>query len=109
MIHFNWDQETVARGTDYRQPGQIHLEIRAKNVIIQTPLTQEVCQSPIQEGQSHTYRIEIVANQGVSLYIDDGETAACSISNMGLAPLPGKISFSGLGWVSRVKVVQQGP
>lgn len=106
-ILMDWDQEEIRRGSETLNPGMIRVEVRAEAVTLRTLLTREACQAPVDAARSHTYRVEILEGQGVALYIDAAETPVCTIADMGIAALPGKVSFSGLGWVTRVKVMQR--
>ena len=105
VLVFDWDPEGRNRGPELLEPGVIHLEIRQEQLTLQTPITEEVCVQPINALEKHVYRLQVALNQGLDLYLDDAPAPVCQIASIGLGPLPGSITFSGLGWVTRVKVL----
>ncbi len=105
VLVFDWDPEGRNRGPELLEPGVIHLEIRQEQLRLQTPITEEVCVQPINALEKHVYRLQVALNQGLDLYLDDAPAPVCQIASIGLGPLPGSITFSGLGWVTRVKVL----
>ncbi|MFM8322431.1 MAG: zinc ribbon domain-containing protein [Chloroflexota bacterium] len=109
MVIFDWDPDGATRGPDSRDPGLIHLEIRQKAVRLRAPLTGENCTQEILGTQMHTFALHMLDSQGVALYIDNQPEPLCRIEFMGLAPVPGSISFTGLGWVTSVMVNQPPP
>jgi len=104
-LFFDWDPESRNRGPDLLEPGVIHLEIRQEQLKLQTPITEETCVQPVNALEKHLYRLQVTSNQGLELYLDDNPVPVCQITSIGLGPLPGSITFSGLGWVTRVKVL----
>jgi len=101
-LYFDWDPVQVQRGPGNIDPGIIHLEIQKSKAILETPLTKNQCSVDINGSQSHTYRLRI-AGRGVELVVDN--QPACGSPDMGLASTSGRISFTGIGWITRVDVV----
>lgn len=106
VMLFDWDPEKTVRGPDYREPGLVRLEIRGARIKLVAPLTRESYEVELDAFEKHTYRLVFQQGKAVALYVDDNQDPACRITDMGLAPVPGAISFSGLGWVTRVQVMQ---
>lgn len=105
VMLFDWDPDKTKRGPEYTEPGLVRLEIRGDQVALLTPLTQERCDVSIDAFEKHTYLLKFNEGQGVALFVD-GNPTPCNIPFLGLAPVPGAISFSGMGWVTRVEVMQ---
>lgn len=105
VLVFDWDPERMNRGPELLEPGVIHLEIRQEQLRLQTPITGEDCTQPINALEKHLYRLQVTSNQGLELYLNDNPAPICQITSIGLGPLPGSITFSGLGWVTRVKIL----
>jgi hypothetical protein len=104
VLMFDWDPMSYDRGPDNRDPGAIHLEIRRNKMQFSTPRTASGCESELAGTVSHTFTLRIVEGQGVDLYIDGDGLPVCRIANMGQEVVAGRISFTGLGWVTRVLV-----
>ncbi len=101
---FDWDPlDQFERGPDNGDAGLIHLELRKDDVRLQTGMSGENCSYQVTGQTKHTYTLQVEAEQAVNLYVD-GQASTCAISDMGLDPMAGSISFSGLGWITRVKV-----
>lgn len=105
-VVFDWDPVDNKRGPEYVVPGPIHLEIRRNSMVFKTPRTNEKCERDLTGAEAHTYDLQIVEGQGIDLYLDEDPLPACRIVSMGMEPTPGNISFTGLGWVIRVKVTK---
>ena len=103
-ITFDWDQMSYDRGPENTDPGVIHLEIRRNKMQFGTPMTASGCESELVGTALHTFTLRIVDNQGVDLYLDGDGLPACRIPNMGQDVVPGRISFSGLGWITHVLI-----
>lgn len=104
VLLFDWDPlDQFERGPDNGDAGLIHLELRKGEVRLQTAMSGERCSHAITGQTMHTYAMRIETGQAIKLYID-GQATPCSISDMGLDPMAGSVSFSGLGWITRVKV-----
>jgi hypothetical protein len=100
----DWDPTTFDRGPENREEGILRLEIRLKQIKLYGRATREVCEQAIASAASHTYLLRLTEGQGVALFLDGAEQPICQLASMELPPELGKLSFSGLGWVSRVKV-----
>lgn len=106
-VVFDWDPVKNKRGPEYVIPGPIHLEIRRNGFVFTTPRTNEKCDKDLEGTAANTYNLKIVEGQGIDLYLNEDPLPVCRIVSMGVEPTPGKISFTGLGWVIRVKVTKQ--
>jgi hypothetical protein len=104
VLILDWDPATFDRGPANSEPGFIRLEIQADQLKLSGRAIEETCEQPNAGTHGHTYLLQLTADQGVALYLDGGGLSVCQIAAMNLDPQPGKLSFSGLGWVSRVKV-----
>jgi hypothetical protein len=100
----DWDPATFDRGPENREEGILRLEIRLKQIKLYGRATREVCEQAIASAASHTYLLRLTDGQGVALFLDGAEQPICQLASLETPPQPGKLSFSGLGWVSRVKV-----
>jgi hypothetical protein len=105
-LTFDWDLMSYDRGPENADPGAIHLEIRRNKMQFATPMTASGCENELVGMVSHTFTLKIVDNQGVDLYLDGDGLPICRIPNMGQDVVNGRISFSGLGWVTRVLVTE---
>jgi hypothetical protein len=55
----------------------------------------------------HRYVVRVIEGYRVELYLDDSSTPACTIESLGLeATVPGRVSFTGRGWLTHVKIMQ---
>ncbi|MBN1146996.1 MAG: zinc ribbon domain-containing protein [Anaerolineales bacterium] len=114
-LTFEWDPLPYRRDRsdpeDRATPGALHLEIRKNRLIVAASAANNGCQIEDVAGDiSHTYRFQIVEGQGVDLYLDGQLQPVCQIANMRVNPTPGHISFTGLGWLTHVKVtIEDGP
>lgn len=104
VLILDWDPLSFGRGPDNQDDGVIRLEIRVDQLKLFSRATQETCEQSLTATAGHTYLLRLTEAQGVALYLDGAEQPVCQLASLDLAPQPGKISFSGLGWVSRVKV-----
>lgn len=103
-IVMDWDPLLVQRGPGYREPGVIRLVIRSGTVMLQTGINQGLDQASVDTSRMHVYRLQVTPTGGIDLFLDAEDLPICSIESIGLASTEGKLSFSGLGWLSRVKV-----
>jgi hypothetical protein len=105
VLILDWDPAAFDRGPVNQEPGFIRLEIRADKLTLSGRSIEETCEQPNTGADGHIYLLRLTEGQGVALYLDGAGQPVCQIASMNLDPQPGKISFSGLGWVSRVKVI----
>lgn len=104
MLIFDWDPPTYDRGPENRDPGLLRLEIQNARLVLRGRLTKAVCAQEIDGKAMHTYTLQVLDGQAVDLTLDGQTQPLCHMDTMGLAPVPGSISFTGLGWVTRVKI-----
>jgi len=104
---FDWDPLTDPRNMDSKNLGVVHLEIKTDKLVLVTPYQQQsTCMRLISGSQKNTYHLKFIENQGVLMYVDDQLVEPCSLPNMGKPPKPGRISFTGMGWLTSVKVIE---
>jgi len=102
---FDWDPvDTPRRGPETSKLGVIRFELQETKLTLKGSLIDEKCERDINGVDLHTFILKIVDGQGVELYVDEDTSPICRIEDMGREPTPGRISFSGLGWVTRVLV-----
>jgi hypothetical protein len=104
VLILDWDPAAFDRGPENPEPGFVRLEIRPGQLKLSGRAITDACELPNTGADGHTYLLRLTEDQGVALYLDGAGQPVCQIASMNLDPQPGKISFSGLGWVSRVKV-----
>jgi hypothetical protein len=100
---FDWDPIQFDRGPINTTPTIVHMEIQKSMTILQTPAANNSCQTPLDGTTKHIFVIKFTADKIVELYIDSSEDPACQL-DMGIKPVPGRISFTGTGWLTRVLV-----
>jgi uncharacterized Zn finger protein (UPF0148 family) len=107
VLIFDWDPIDSPRGFLSVASGVIHLEITPKKLTFETPNGDiESCESPVVGTEGHDYRI-VISEQGVSLYVDTDTEPACPNKSMGVAPGQGRITFTGVGYLTSVLVTAQ--
>jgi hypothetical protein len=99
----DWDPIQVNRASGGQDAGIIHLEIHKDKAILKTPLTNSTCTVTLDGVEPHTYRL-LIAGRGVELSVDQEASLACGSKDMGLAPTAGKVSLTGVGWVTQIEV-----
>lgn len=109
VLILDWDPDSFGRGPENQDQGVIRLEIRIDQMKLSGRAAQETCEQDIMGVDSHTYLLIVTEAPGVALYLDGAGQPACQLASLEFASQPGKISFSGLGWVSRVKVSLPSP
>jgi hypothetical protein len=102
MMVIDWDKIPFERVPESKEPGDIHLEIRNNKLILRTPLTRDLCQLDWLGVASHTYRLKIVEGPGVELYVDEETLPLCKMASIGQTPTRGRVSISGVGWVTYI-------
>ena len=105
VLVLDWDPTTFDRGPENQEAGLVRLEIQTDQLKLYGRATRETCLHAITATAGHTYLLSLVEGQGSALYLDGAGQPACRIADLAIEPQPGKLSFSGLGWVSRVKVM----
>ncbi len=105
---FDWDPPNLVRDQGVKEPGVIHIEIRKDSITFDTPITLDGCekQAPDFDGTlPHSYQVRKLEKLGVALFIDNAPVPICAVQDMGLTLDSGRISFSGLGWITLVRVL----
>ena len=105
VMFFDWDPLHYRRGPDNQDPGVIHFELHRNRLVLFTPLTKANCEKELDGTTMYTYRMSIREGQSLDLYIDEELTPVCQIADIGLAPVPGKISYTGVGWITEVRAI----
>ncbi len=108
VLIFDWDPSHVIRGPEVFEDGVIHIEIRRNRLFLAT-LQGEPCDEIITGTEFHRYRLKITEGPGIALYLDDQGEPICRIESLGLAPMPGRFTFTGAGWVTMVRVTEPVP
>ncbi len=103
---FDWDPLQFMRGPENQDPTVIHFEILRNRIILHTPLTNNRCEKDLVGTQTHTYRFVFLGGDALDLFIDEDEFPLCQISDIGDVPVPGTITFTGVGWVTYVQIIQ---
>jgi hypothetical protein len=112
--------DTLAQGTlmfqwnpsdQIRQPvdrlGVISLEIRRLKATLRVLVTGSTCTLDFNSPGLHTYLLRVNDNFSMDLIVDGEPAKSCHAPSIGLAPMGGRISFSGAGWVDDVSVVKE--
>jgi hypothetical protein len=102
-ILFDWDPFQFIRGPENTEPTIVHFELRRNLAVLQAPAANNTCQTPLDGLKKHIYRIRFADEKLVELYVDSSEQPLCQI-DMGVKPVPGNVSFSGTGWITRILV-----
>lgn len=102
-VLFDWDPIQFDRGPDNSLPTVLHLEIQKARVVLQAPAANNSCQSPLDGTKKHIYLIKFLSEKNAALYLDDGASPVCELE-IGIKPISGRISFTGTGWITRIKV-----
>jgi hypothetical protein len=102
-LFFDWDPLQFDRGPENTNPTVLHLEIQDTRIVLQAPAANNTCQKEFEGAKQHRYVLKFVGEKKVELYIDGDNQAICQL-DMGIKAVPGRISFTGTGWVSHVLV-----
>jgi hypothetical protein len=105
VLVLDWDPTAFDRGPDNQAPGLIRLEIQPGQLKLYGRATRAACLQEVKAAARHTYMLRLEDGLGLALYLDEADQPDCQLAALGFEPQPGKLSFSGLGWVSRVKVL----
>ena len=104
---FDWDPLNDPRKPDSEKFGVVHLEINTDRLVFMTPYHQQsTCMRLINGAQKYVYHIKFLESQGISMYVENSPTEPCSLPNMGKPPMPGRITFTGMGWLFNVIVTE---
>jgi len=102
-LHLDWDPLQFDRGPENISPTIVHLEVQKNLVLVQAPAANHSCRVELDGTIQHRYILKFISDKIVELYIDEAIQPLCSV-DMGIKPVPGRISFSGNGWVTRILV-----
>ncbi|OGO28413.1 MAG: hypothetical protein A2Z16_09175 [Chloroflexi bacterium RBG_16_54_18] len=105
VMILDWDPVGVERGPLSTLPGEIHLEIwRDRLVFSSASSVSEPCQPEIVGDEQHSYRVVIEEDQDFALFVDGAQEPVCILDASPLEPEPGLLTFTGIGWITKVQV-----
>jgi len=105
VIILDWDPAGVERGPLSTLPGAIHLEIwRDRLVFGGASGESEPCQTEIVGIEQHSYRVVIEADQDLALFVDGTQDPVCVLDTSTVEIEPGTLTFTGIGWITKVQV-----
>ncbi len=102
-MYFDWDPLQFVRGPENSEPTIVHLVVQKNKVLLQSPAANNSCNVILDGTTKHVYTLIFKAEKIVELIVDGNPQPGCAI-DMGVIPVPGRITFSGNGWVTRIKV-----
>jgi hypothetical protein len=103
VLVLDWDPAVFDRGPERQEPGLIRLEIQPDQLKLSGRAIRKACLQEFTTTSRHTYLLRL--EDGLALYLDGSDQPVCQIADLAIEPQPGKLSLSGLGWVSRLKVL----
>jgi hypothetical protein len=103
-LFFDWAPVGTEPGPQNPVNGVIHVEVRKDNLVVKTPPTRSNCRALVEGLVVHAYQLRFVEGGGLEFFVDDSPEPFCQISDIGVRPGIGKITFTGTGWVTYVKV-----
>jgi len=105
VMILDWDPVDVDRGPLSTSPGEIHLEIwRDRLVFSGASIESEPCQPEIVGDEQHSYRVVIEEDQKFVLFVDGAQDPVCILDTSIFEPEPGLLTFTGIGWITKVQV-----
>jgi hypothetical protein len=99
----DWDPLQFDRGPENTTLTVMHLSIQSTRVVLSAPAANNSCQKESDGTKQHSYVLKFIAEKKVELYIDGIEPALCQL-DLGIMAIPGRITFTGTGWVTRIIV-----
>lgn len=102
-LFFDWDPLQFDRGPENTTLTVLHLAIQNNRIVLQAPAANNTCQQELEGAKQHSYALKFVGDKQVALYIDGRDQAICQL-DLGIMAIPGRISFTGTGWVTHVLV-----
>lgn len=102
-LFFDWDPIQYDRGPENTNLTVLHLAIQSSRIVLQAPAANNTCQKEFEGAKQHSYILKFVAEKKVALFIDGSDKAICEL-DMGVMAVPGRISFTGTGWVTHILV-----
>ncbi|MEW5872087.1 MAG: hypothetical protein AB1894_22655 [Chloroflexota bacterium] len=104
VMIFDWDPLEYLRSKETLGNGPIHLELRKDRVFIDAPIQDKHCDAPATGGEYSRYTLRITESYGVQLFLAEQPEPACTLDFIGIGNLQGRISFSGSGFLTYVRV-----
>lgn len=105
VMILDWDPVGVERGPLSTLPGEIHMEIWRDRLIFGAASGEsEPCQPEIVGNEEHSYRIVIEEDQDLALFVDGTQDPVCVLDTSGFETEPGLLTFTGIGWITKVQV-----
>jgi len=102
-LFFDWDPLQFDRGPENTGLTVLHLEIHNTRIVLQAPAANNTCQKEFAGIKQHSYELKFSGEKKVALFIDSSAQAFCEL-DLGIKPTPGRISFTGTGWLARILV-----
>lgn len=102
-LFLDWDPAGFMRGPSNSAPTQLRYELQKSRVLLLAPVTNAKCDIALDGTTKHTFALFLVDEQKVDFFIDDLHQSLCQL-DLGVTPGLGRISFSGNGWVTRIRV-----
>lgn len=102
-LFFDFDPMPFVRGPDNIASTALRLEIQKSRLILKAPAPEVPCQKNLDGAFRHVYLLKFVTDKSVELYIDGTAEPLCQI-DLDQAAAPGRISFTGTGWVTQISV-----
>lgn len=106
LIVFQWNPG-LDKAQPRDRPGVLQLTIERTRLVLETAMTQGRCELPMDGLVVHTFQLEFFEGGAVEVIVDFAPAQSCRVENIGIVPVDGRISFSGRGWVSSVKVYRR--
>lgn len=105
VMILDWDPVDVERGPLSTLPGEIHLEIWRDRLVFDAATGEsEPCQSEIVGNEQHSYRVVIEEDRDLALFVDGAQDPVCVLDTSTLETEPGLLTFTGVGWITKVQV-----
>ncbi len=102
---FNWDPPQFVREPGNNEPGILQVEISINEVVVRAALTNDRCEAPVRGSEAHDYLLRVLEEKSVALHVDESTEPVCTLTDIGLeAPITGRVTFRGMGLVTRVLV-----
>ena len=103
-LYLDWAPKGAEPGPQNPAPGVLHLEIYKDKLAMQNPPSGQTCLQTGDGRSIHTYLLRFTEAGGVGLYVDGSPDPLCELPDLGVKPRVGKITFTGAGWVTYLKV-----
>ena len=100
---FDWDPLQFDRGPENTTLTVLHLSVQSTRIVFMAPAANNTCQKEFDGTKQHRYTLKFIADKKVELYIDGIDTPLCQL-DLGIMAIPGRLSFTGTGWITRILV-----